>query len=59
MEFEKCYEYCNRITNIFVYGLAFSSTISLIVLTILMDYKECINTPINTTHIFASPETRG
>ena len=45
---------CNYVS----WGIAFISTTSLIVLVIIMDHKKCIDTPLNTTYLFSSPEDR-
>ena len=49
---------CKNIRDFFVYSLAIVSTMSLITLVVLMDYKNCINTPINTTYIFQEHHKR-
>lgn len=45
-------QHCKKAFECFVYSLAIFSTTSLITLVVLMDYKKCINTPLNTTYIF-------
>lgn len=40
------------VRDFFVYTIAIVSSMSLVTLVILMDYKKCINTPLNTTYIF-------
>ena len=49
---------CKSIRDFFVYTIAIVSTMSLVTLVILMDYKNCIHTPLNTTYIFQHHEDR-
>ena len=52
---QKCIQSC---CTYIAWTIAFVSTTALIVLTIMMDHKNCIDTPLNTTYLFSSPEER-
>lgn len=49
---------CQTICTYISWTIAFVSTTGLIVLTIIMDHKKCLNTPLNTTFLFANHEDR-
>lgn len=42
--------------RIIINTIAICSTIGFITMLVMMDYKGCINTPLNTTYIFENRE---
>lgn len=48
-----CFDYTIRMA---INAIAVISTIGFVTMIILMDYKGCINTPLNTTYIFENRE---
>lgn len=48
-----------KIYNTLIHLIAFGSTVGLVVLAIVMDHKECLNLPFNTTKILGEGQGTG